>query len=161
MRKIFVLVLFLAVLKPLGASSDKFITEQQIILSTHLYRQREQDKEIRKRIAIIKAIEWVESRHNTYAHNKGEDARGVLQIRSIMVKEVNQLGHLYTHQDAWDYNKSISMFTKYQNKFNPTWDAELAAKKWNGGREGEKKLSTQEYWERVEVKFNELFSNEV
>lgn len=99
---------------------------------------------------LIHAIIHVESRGNTYAHNVGEDAVGVLQIRPIMVKEVNRvLGFdKYTLKDRWDKQKSIEMFNVIRyNTPNPT--NEKIARNWNGGPNGYRKNSTLKYWQKV------------
>ena len=61
---------------------------------------------------LIKAIMYVESRGNTKAHNISEDAVGCLQIRPIMLKEVNRLlgYNKYKLKDRWSKLKSIEMF---------------------------------------------------
>ena len=99
---------------------------------------------------LVNAIIHVESRGNTHAHNVSEDAVGVLQIRPIMVKEVNRvLGfYKYTLIDRWDKQKSIEMFNVIrENTPNPT--NEKIARNWNGGPNGYKKQSTLKYWQKV------------
>jgi len=99
---------------------------------------------------LVNAIIHVESRGDIHAHNVSEDAVGVLQIRPIMVKEVNRvLGFdKYTLQDRWDKQKSIEMFNVIrQNTPNPT--NEKIARNWNGGPNGYKKNSTLKYWQKV------------
>ena len=99
---------------------------------------------------LIAAVIHVESRGDINAHNVGEDAVGVLQIRPIMVQEVNRvLGFdKYTLQDRWDKQKSIEMFNVIrENTPNPT--NEKVARNWNGGPNGYKKKSTLKYWQKV------------
>jgi len=99
---------------------------------------------------LVNAIIHVESRGDIHAHNVSEDAVGVLQIRPIMVKEVNRvLGFdKYTLIDRWDKQKSIEMFNVIrQNTPNPT--NEKIARNWNGGPKGYKKNSTLKYWQKV------------
>ena len=99
---------------------------------------------------LIDAIIYVESRGDTNAHNISEDAVGCLQIRPIMVREVNRLlakndiPKVYTLEDRWNKQKSIEMFNviKY-NTNNPT--NEKLARNWNGGWNGYKKQSTLKY----------------
>ena len=61
---------------------------------------------------LIDAIMYVESRGDSMAYNRGEDAVGVLQIRPIMLREVNRLlGYdRYNLKDRWSKAKSIEMF---------------------------------------------------
>lgn len=129
----------------LSANNNPRITPESFFKSSIKASEERERKE-----RIIKAISKVESEYNPLAHNKKEDARGLLQIRKIMVKEIN----LYTpyslsHKDCWDSIVSIEAFTAYQDQFNPDWEPEKAAKLWNGGRSGENKPQTQQYWERV------------
>lgn len=156
MRRIIVVLLFLTVFKAISTGSQHNVSEQQLEANISVLNNRERDLEIRRRIAILKSVEWVESRHNPFEHNISEDARGVMQIRHIMIQEINQMGYDYVHSDAWNPYKAASMFIKFQNRFNPEWDAELAARKWNGGRQGEKKPSTDQYWSKVQRRFNTL-----
>ena len=129
----------------LSANNNPRVTPESLFKSS-IKASEERERKDR----IIKAIAKVESEYNPLAYNKKEDARGILQIRKIMVKEIN----LYTpynlsHKDCWDSIVSIEAFTAYQDQFNPDWEPEKAAKLWNGGRSGENKPQTQQYWERV------------
>lgn len=118
---------------------------------------KEESERIRKSLLIRSVIE-VESANNPLAFNASELAAGVLQIRPIMVKEVNRLvGHnKYKNEDRWDKDKSIKMFIDYQNAVNPEWDEELAARRWNGGHFGQFKEATLIYWHKVMSKMNKL-----
>lgn len=121
---------------------------------------KKQHEEAMRREAILKAIMQIESRGNVNAHNIQEDAVGVLQIRRIMVREINRvLGYqAYTYKDRWDYQKSVEMFTIFQSRYNPTWDAETAARKWNGGGRGMQKQSTVKYWNNVKENLIQFYS---
>lgn len=99
---------------------------------------------------LIDAIIYVESRGNTKAHNIKEDAVGCLQIRPIMLREVNRLlgFNKYKLSDRWSKAKSIEMFNVIKdNTINPT--NEKLARNWNGGWNGYKKQSTLKYWYKV------------
>ncbi len=121
------------------------------------YKQREEQKrqslfkQHQNRVMI--AIFTVESQNGNplYMYNEVEDAVGRSQSRKIMVDEVNDLlGYRkYTYCDRWDDSLNVQIFVDYQNIVNPQWDAEMAARKWNGGREGDKKVSTVVYWDKV------------
>lgn len=114
-----------------------------------------------KQQLIIKSIMTVESQNGLYMYNAAEDAVGYLQIRPIMVKEVNRLAgyEKFTLEDRWSKEKSIEMFIDFQNKANPKWIPELAAKKWNGGWYGDRKEATKPYWNKVEEVFISLGGN--
>jgi len=99
---------------------------------------------------LIDAIIYVESRGDTNAHNISEDAVGCLQIRPIMLREVNRLlgYNKYKLADRWDKEKSIEMFNVIkEHTTNPT--NEKLARNWNGGWSGYKKQSTLKYWHKV------------
>lgn len=99
---------------------------------------------------LIDAIIHVESRGDSTAHNKREDAVGVLQIRPIMLREVNRLlGYdKYNLEDRWSKKKSIEMFNVIKNHTTNPTDEKLA-RNWNGGWNGYKKPSTLKYWNKV------------
>ena len=102
--------------------------------------------------SLIDAIIHVESRGDSMAYNAGEDAVGVLQIRPIMMREVNRLlqENKYTLADRWSKSKSIEMFNVIkQHTTNPT--NEILARNWNGGWNGYKKKSTLKYWNKVKT----------
>ena len=96
---------------------------------------------------ILTVISHIETRNDSTKFNPDENAAGLLQIRPIMVKEVNQiLGYKkYSLKDRWSKQKSIEMFIIYQNFINPEYDEELAARYWNGGRSGDVKQTTDRY----------------
>jgi hypothetical protein len=99
---------------------------------------------------LVRAIVQIESRGDACAHNVSEDAVGVLQIRPIMVNEVNRLlgKDSFTLEDRWDVSKSIAMFEVIKSHTNnPT--NEVLARNWNGGWSGYKKKSTLLYWQKV------------
>lgn len=108
---------------------------------------------------VLPAIETVESGGNPNAHNVDEDAVGVLQIRKVMVDDVNRILKLqkretrYTYEDRWDIDKSREMFMIYSKRYcdhTRTYTEEYIAKNWNGGPKGYEKPSTNGYWKRVE-----------
>lgn len=109
-------------------------------------------RSIPKKDKLVEAIIWVESRGDTLAYNKSEEALGCLQIRPIMLREVNRLlakndiQKVYTLKDRTSRSKSIEMFNVIRGHINnPT--NERIARIWNGGYNyGE---STLKYWNKV------------
>lgn len=107
---------------------------------------------------LIDAIMYVESRYNTEAYCKREDAAGVLQIRPIMVREVNRILRLsdsdkrFTNEDRWSRDKSVEMFNIYADYHLPSGTSEQIARAWNGGPKGHKRSSTIKYWNKVKHK---------
>ena len=105
---------------------------------------------------FIPALVQVESKGNPNALGKNND-RGILQITPILVKEVNRISGLtYTHDDAWDPEKSVEMFYIIARKYCPEQDFEKMARIWNGGPHGHTKDYTVAYWNKVK---NELDRN--
>lgn len=106
---------------------------------------------------LIKSIIIVESNDGLYTLNG--DQIGHMQIRPILVKDVNKIigEDRYTHDDAWDKDKSIEMFLIYQSYYNPDMDIEKGARIWNGGPAGEHKPATTTYWNKVKA----IFDNDI
>ena len=99
---------------------------------------------------LIAAIIQVESGGDTLAYNSKEDAVGCLQIRPIMVREINRLlgKDSFTLYDRWSKAKSIQMFNVLRSHTKNPTDEKLA-RNWNGGYTGHKKQSTIKYWNKV------------
>ena len=107
--------------------------------------------------SLIAAIIYVESRGDSMAYNKREDAVGVLQIRPIMLREVNRLlgYNKYKLSDRWNVAKSKEMFNIVKaNIRNPT--NERVARVWNGGYNGNNKKATLPYWYKVKNQINKI-----
>lgn len=111
---------------------------------------------------LIQAMIMVESRGNDSAYHKGEKAVGCLQIRPIMVREVNRILGIqkseleYALEDRWSREKSIEIFhivNSYHNK-NNTYEA--IARSWNGGPAWAQKSNTKKYWRKVNRQLKKL-----
>ena len=100
--------------------------------------------------SLVDAVIYVESRNNPNAWNKSE-ACGVLQIRPIMIKDVNRIlkRNQYTLNDRWNKTKSIQIFYIIQKYYSPNGTPERIARVWNGGPNGHKKPQTLAYWHKV------------
>ena len=121
-----------------------------ILLNVGLFLSTSSMGVVRSIPNLIDAIIYVESRGNIKAHNVSEDAVGCLQIRPIMLREVNRLlgYNKYKLADRWNKSKSIEMFNVIKDHTtNPT--NEKLARNWNGGWNGYKKESTLKYWYKV------------
>lgn len=105
--------------------------------------------------SLIYAMIQVESRGDDSAYCASEDAVGCLQIRPIMVKEVNRIckrlgiKKTYTLQDRWSRPESIQML-KIFARFYKLNSFEDVARCWNGGPKGMTYASTEGYWNRVQ-----------
>lgn len=149
MRKfIFLLVLFGSILSPVRNEPTHF---KPVLLQ----RKEVIDMDILHRQKVLLSIMEEESRFQPDVINKSENAVGLLQIRPIMIREVNRLigEERFTNTDRKDLYKSVEIFVIYQNHFNPEWDLEKAARLWNGGRNGMNKRATIEYAKRVEERY--------
>lgn len=111
---------------------------------------------------LLIAMMWVESRFDSTAYAKNESAVGVLQIRPIMVREVNRLlkkmdkPNRYTLEDRWSLTKSVEMFNVIRDYYHKDSSYETIARCWNGGRRGDRKKSTEVYWQRVQLSIQNL-----
>ena len=93
-------------------------------------------------------------------HLVGNEAVGALQIRPIMVREVNRICKIIgSHQhfalkDRFDRNKSIHMFMIWKDYHHKNDSDETIARNWNGGPKGYKKDRTVKYWNKIEKQLN-------
>ena len=113
---------------------------------------------------LLSALIFVESRGNDSAigdkHLVGNEAVGALQIRPIMVREVNRICKIIgSHQhfalkDRFDRNKSIHMFMIWKDYHHKNDSDETIARNWNDGPKGYKKDRTVKYWNKIEKQLN-------
>lgn len=112
---------------------------------------------------LVNALIYVESRGIDSAigdrHLK-EPSVGVLQIRPIMIREVNRIckrigsHQRFTLKDRFDRQKSIHMFLIWKEFHHKDSDFETISRSWNGGPKGPKSNRTLKYWEKVEQQLN-------
>jgi len=109
--------------------------------------------------SLIDALILVESSGRENAYNKKEDAVGCLQIRPIMVREVNRIlrkqniEQRFTKKDRWDCGLSKEMFYIWRDYHHLNSSDEVIARCWNGGPRGYKKQSTEHYWYKVQLQW--------
>ena len=107
------------------------------------------------KVDVVEGMIYVESRGNDSAYNASEDAVGCLQIRPIMVREVNRILRKqndtlrFELEDRWDRNKSLEMFHIWRGYYHPNSNWETIARCWNGGPSGHKTSRTHCYWNKV------------
>ena len=108
--------------------------------------------------SLIEALIFVESRGKEDAigdTHLGAPSIGVLQIRPIMVREVNRIlkkkgsKMRFKLQDRFDRGKSIWMFMIWKDYHHPTDGFEKIARNWNGGPNGYRFKRTEPYWAKV------------
>jgi len=119
---------------------------------------------------LIMALIQVESRGNDSAvgdrHIKGGEAVGALQIRPVMVREVNRILKLkksdkrFKLSDRYDRDKTLEMFYIWKNYHHNDSDFETIARNWNGGPRGYKRNSTIRYWKKVEKQLDNYLATQ-
>ena len=115
--------------------------------------------------SLIHALISVESRGNAKCigdTHLEEPSIGVLQIRPIMVREINRILKIqgsklrYKRKDRFSRQKSIEMFVIWRDFHHKGDSDEVIAKCWNGGPKGPKKIKTQHYWNKVQKELKEI-----
>ena len=113
---------------------------------------------IDNREELIEAMAFVESGGNPEVIGDLDlDAPsvGLLQIRPIMVREVNRIlknqgsEKRFRNRDRKNAESSIEMFNIWANAYHIDSSYEKMARNWNGGPNGYKKSSTAHYWVKV------------
>ena len=109
---------------------------------------------------LVSALILVESRGNDSAigdrHIVGGEAVGALQIRPIMVREVNRILKIqksdkrFKLKDRFDREKTLEMFYIWKNFHHKDSDFEKIARNWNGGPRGYSNPRTKKYWAKVQ-----------
>ena len=124
-----------------------FISTQSMWYDKLTYRPIKQPVAID---TLLNAVMAVESNFDTMAYNAKENAAGVLQIRPIMVREVNRLlgQDKYTLKDRWNKAKSIEMFNVIRSHLKGASNEQIA-RTWNGGYNGHNIPQTMQYWNKV------------
>jgi len=110
--------------------------------------------------ALLAAMILVESGGDPCAVNAAEDAAGVLQIRPVLVADVNRIlaAPVFAERDRFCPAASREMWRVYLGHYGRRYerltgrpmDAEAAARMWCGGPDGWRKAGTDDYWRRVQ-----------
>ena len=112
---------------------------------------------------LVNALIYVESHGNDSAIGDTHletPSIGVLQIRPVMVREVNRILKImgstqrYKLKDRFDRQSSIEMFLFWKNYHHPEDGFEEIARCWNGGPRGMKNKRTEKYWIKVQKHLN-------
>ena len=134
------------ILLPLPTQSPPYIQQPQPERVLH-------QKDI---TTLVDALIMVESNGNPNAYCKKEKAVGCLQIRHVMLREVNRIlrkqksTKRFSLEDRWDCGLSEEMFYIWRNYHHEDSSDEVIARNWNGGPRGYKKQSTKHYWQKVQ-----------
>lgn len=103
-------------------------------------------------LEVILILIQIESGGDTHAIGDGGRAVGVLQIHSCVIEDVNRIyGTTYTLRDRYDKQRSIAIALHYLSHYctaerigrQPT--PMDAARIWNGGPRGWRRLATKNY----------------
>lgn len=115
--------------------------------------------------SILEAMILVESNGDSMAvgdTHLRQPSIGVLQIRPIMVKEINRiskkegLGKEFSLTDRYSKIKSIEMFNIWREYHHPDNNYEAIARTWNGGPNGLRNARTLHYWNKVSRELENL-----
>ena len=112
---------------------------------------------------LLQSIIFVESNGDSSAvgdkHMKTPSI-GLLQIREVMVDEINRIlkkqcsDVRYIYSDRWSATKSIEMYYIWKKFYHSDSAPEVIARNWNGGTYGYKNKSTRKYWAKVKFKLS-------
>ena len=157
-------VLLLSVLPVFISSNSTEINYEREIEQPIVELDRKDIPDVITDADLVTALIFVESRGNDSAigdrHLVGKEAVGALQIRPIMVREVNRILKIqkndkrYKLKDRFDRAKTIEMFYIWKNYHHKDSDMQTIARNWNGGPKGYKRNSTLKYWNKVEKQLN-------
>tara|TARA_R110000822_G_scaffold91421_3_gene210746 strand:+ start:2017 stop:2529 length:513 start_codon:yes stop_codon:yes gene_type:complete len=118
-----------------------------------------EEPKINKDLRLINALIQVESNGNDSCIGDRHliiPSVGCLQIRPIMVREVNRILAIlgdntqYKNKDRYSHEKSIEMFLIWKNFHHKDHSNEVIARSWNGGPKGPLRKRTIHYWYKVQ-----------
>jgi hypothetical protein len=145
----------------IGIGSDRGAVTPPPTLTPYIQPKKIKLKQIQPTLQIkpikslVDALIYVESRGNSKAFNQKEDACGCLQIRPIMVREINRIlkkqnsDQRFSLEDRWDCGLSKEMFYIWRDYHHSNSSEEVIARNWNGGPRGYKNPKTEPYWKKV------------
>lgn len=151
MRSLFLSVLFIPTM--LSPSQPKVDLTQRVVEEKVIVEKRPIEP-------LVNALITVESQGNPHAigdTHLDAPSIGLLQIRPIMVREVNRIlklkgaDHKYKLSDRKDSIKSVEMFYIWYEFHHKDDDFETIARSWNGGSNGPKLKATEHYWNKVKI----------
>lgn len=128
------------------------------IATKHIEWANDVDKTIRE-IKNVLTVGSIESGFNAKAWNAYEDAAGILQIRQVMLREVNRImgKEVYTDSCRFNPRKSIEMFLIVQRYYNPSANFKTACKVWNAGNPACADSTIKNYWAKASKTMRKLF----
>lgn len=160
MNKIIIFLLFMLSIGMTSIPKNK--AEFCIPIEIENYHVKIKNKEIQTN-KLIEALIQVESRGNDSCVGDRHlifPSIGCLQIRPVMVREVNRILKKqkdtlrFKYKDRWSRKKSIQMFYIWKDFHHTNSSDEKIARNWNGGPKGYKRKRTLQYWEKVKIEMN-------
>ena len=147
-----------------NGTKPKLVVKKRIKVETVTEIQPKKIKKLGIENNLIPAMIQVESLGNDSAigdrHLVGNEAVGALQIRPIMIREVNRILKLqkskkrFKRKDRFSREKSIEMFMIWKEYHHANSDFETIARNWNGGPRGYKNKRTEHYWAKIQKELN-------
>ena len=111
-----------------------------------------------KHIATLISCQiWAESRGDSLAYNKKEQAAGLLQIRPVMIRGVNNIlreqgnPKRFKLADRWSAEKSKEIWGIVMDARNPEYDIRKACLIWNG--RGKAGTGSKRYYSIVQKQY--------
>ncbi len=114
---------------------------------------------------VMNAIIQVESKGNARAVDNSGTCVGILQMKSILVKECNDIlkarksKKRYTDSDRYSVQKSKEMFILLQEHFNKNHNVEKAIRYWNAGFYYEKAYGTAALNKKTKDYYNKVMKH--
>ena len=157
MKRILLPIILVLSLPGLLSNQDSFSIQQ---VEERIELASKTIKPIVTEVDLIEALIQVESRGQDSAigdkHLVGNEAVGALQIRPIMVREVNRILKIkksdkrFKLSDRFSREKTVEMFLIWKDYHHPKDGFETIARNWNGGPRGYKNPRTEKYWAKVQ-----------
>jgi len=159
MEKFLMLIISLTVIQdnPLYIKSSP--PTSKVLVETKV-KETVVEPEIDSTDILIKSLIFVESSGRDSVINYSTNAGGCLQIRPIMIKDVNRIlskkniKKKFTIQDRFNRSKAIQMFKIWKDHYHKKSSFEKIARCWNGGTKGHKIKATIKYWEKVKRNYD-------
>lgn len=148
------IVIGLVVMKDNPLYTNDKILDSQMSVETSA-KENTVETKIDSTDILIKSLIFVESSGRDSVVNYSTNAGGCLQIRPIMIKDVNRIlsrkniKKKFTIKDRFNRSKAIEMFKIWRNHYHEKSSFEKIARCWNGGTQGHKMKATIKYWEKV------------
>jgi len=123
-----------------------------------IYEVKNKQPDIENLVYALIQVESTGRENITGDHHLGKNySAGVLQIRPIMLNEVNRILKLqkkskrFKLSDRFDRKKSIEMFHIWRKYHHKDSSFEKIVRNWNGGPRGYLRKSTKNHWVKTQA----------